>query len=351
MRTYMKITILLIVFITFLILASVIYAQDYYSFPGDVIHSVSRDYNNGQLIITAAGSVIIIDAGNGQIVQQFQLPNRSWIAEVGNPDYEMIYGIYAESDWTSGLYCINRTSGQIITTTLQEYHDENAVLQDETRIYVVSDNDSSGISPEDSGIVFVYSKTDLSLIEQWPCIDNPNNGTYNETDNLIYTSTWHSRVPYSIDVDPWSGDDYYRIGCYEPDRGGECIGIYEVDGFIAGMVVTGDGRVVAGLEGSIMWESPTLAVLDDPLVEVFITDTELYSLDIDIATNRLFGAVRDYTTGESRLNGRILMWDYDTGEYEFMDTGVEGLRHVTYCDEKLYGITEKDNKLYHIDID
>lgn len=339
-----------------LILVQSILAQGFHTFGPGTISSVRRDSMEGRFVITSGETVYLVNADDCQIVEEYQLPFWALTVEPGNPADDMYYGIGEIGvDYpTANVFSIDLSTGQITSTNIGIGFHARVILQDETRIFVVSSNSAPAIPGEDRGRVFVFSKTDLTPLEDWQCKDRPRVGIINNADGKIYVPSIESQYGTVMDEGMTypSNEFWYYLGCYDSNRGGELIyEDYKIPGLVTGMAVMNDGAVVAGMSGAIDWQKPNLAIINDPIEEIYIPGIDLSPLDCDIETNRIFAAVRDYNTGKRYSNGLILNWDYDTGEYEIIDSGIQGLREVTYCDGKLYGITTKDNKLYVIDID
>jgi outer membrane protein assembly factor BamB len=116
------------------------------------------------------------------------------------------------------------------------------------------------------------------------------------------------------------------------------------------MALMSDGAIVIGLCGEKAYkvQAPTLAVIDEDTEYVNLEDYSVMAMDYDRNTNRVFFSAFD-PGGEP--DGDVIVWDYDTGEYEIINTGIRNLRIVKFLDGKLYASTQRNNKLYVIEID
>ncbi len=126
---------------------------------------------------------------------------------------------------------------------------------------------------------------------------------------------------------------------------------FTVEGSISGLAITGDCTPVVGLAD--IKENPnipasTFAILSDPIEYVDIYPYHVIAMDLDPAADRLICSVYDY---EEETGGHILVWDYNTREYEVTEPGIKGMNIIKFLDGKLYTANGKDNKIYVIPID
>lgn len=141
-----------------------------------------------------------------------------------------------------------------------------------------------------------------------------------------------------------------RIGRYDPSREGLLVEEYTVSGSVAGLGFANNGTLIVGLSGDKEngVSASTLAIISDPIEYVDIENYHVVCMDYDTGTERAFCSVYDYMDDSG---GHILVWDYNTREYEVIDVGVDDIMMVKFLDGKLFFSDGKDNKMYVITID
>jgi outer membrane protein assembly factor BamB len=140
------------------------------------------------------------------------------------------------------------------------------------------------------------------------------------------------------------------IGIYDPERSGGLLEEINVRGGVNGIVALDNGLLVAGLETS-GWdtsdETPLLAIIGDNLEDWERDGYDVVSMCVDESTNRIYCIL--YTGGH--VIGDILVWDYDTYEFDIIQTGLDMLSLPAFLEGKLYCGGRNDNKIYIVDVD
>jgi hypothetical protein len=330
------------------------YGTDYYMVNAEEIENVVVDDMPNQIIVTAGSALFIMNADNGSIIDTFQPNIWMWLAIPSEPTDGKIYGVGENNDIAvvqDLVFSLERGSHVINQFTLTEGYHANYILQDDPNLYIIGSNKTPGTPKEDWGKIFVVRKSDMAEIAEWPCEEWPSMGIMK--DNLIYIPCgqigWHD-----IGGDGgfnWEEDQaVMNIGCYDTLRNGQEVGLYETHAYIAGLGTVADGTIIVGHENYPEYNQPIITVLTDPLEEIYIPQIAMRSMDIDKQTNRVFGPLLDQYGGSEESTGYVLIWDYDTRDYEIINTGIEGLRYVTYCNGFLFGWAARDNKLYKIPV-
>jgi hypothetical protein len=177
---------------------------------------------------------------------------------------------------------------------------------------------------------------------------------YNNNNDLIYVPRYSAYFTDSNEDGEfgYEGDESISdIGCYDPSRDGAMVSEYFVHGTVIGLCIMDDGTLVAGISGYNLYNDPTISTVAENPIEISIPDVYLQSIDKAPNSNIVYGAAWDYYSGKQALNGYILSWNYNTGEYQILNSGIPVLVSVTYHNNILYGTTGEDNIMYVIPLD
>ena len=348
MKKGLYVFLLAIIAVVGILLLKPVFGSGYYSIGNGPISDIQIDYIPGQLLIASAHSIFIFDTESNEPVDEYELAC-SYVdrGNPGNPQNNYIYGfggLFAE-------FSLNRTTEDVESAALANDFIPNVQLQDQDKLYAIFQDQSLG--PDSmGGKIFVFDKGDLSLENVWPCEMWPELALYDyENQKIIVAQGYTTSYSESL-YSPWEEGVQWlsNVGIYNPSRSGELIQEYTIQGSIAGLAQASDGIIIVGLAGNKEnWvPASTLAVLSDPIRYVDIENYQVACMDYDTANDRVIASV---SIDDSEIGISILVWYYDTGEYEIIESDVHPMLIIKYYDGKAYTSTGKDNRLYVIPID
>jgi len=334
-----------------LLILTKVFAQEYYLIGEGPISVIEYDNSINRLLVTSGTVLFIVNPVNGDIDEDYETEIAADDIIRGLPQDDFIYEIGSQEG------CSINTQTSVINSYYMpdDFFPSYKILQDSEKLYVTCKDMNIG-QPGLTDKIVVFNKADLSQEAIWLCEEFPKYAIYDYENNLIVIAAGmaHSHNPAGIPYIPAGPGIQWlsNIGWYDPLRQGNLITEVTVEGSISGLALMSDGTVVAGLtyktaneEGA--WAS-TLAIISDPIEYIGIGTYHVVAMDCDSANDRLICSLYDY---EEESGGHILVWDYNTREYNIIEAGVSQLIIIKYMDGKLYASNSKDNKVYVIDID
>jgi hypothetical protein len=347
-RFYLLGIIILVIVIPLILLPA--FGQSYYPIGNGDIYDIELDAVPGQLIIPSGESLYIVRMSDINILDEFEIPGITTNdLEYGITESDHIYLVGAGNDgWVEGS--LDRNTNEINNYNIDVNYIPTVQLQDDYKLYAICQDQSPGPGSM-GGKIFVFNKDDLSLENVWPCEMWPELALYDyENQKIIIAQGYTTSYSESV-YSPWEEGVQWlsNVGIYDPSRSGELIQEYTVQGSIAGLTQASDGTIIVGLAGDKEnWvHASTLAVLSDPIRYVDIENYQVACMDYDTANDRVIASV---SIDDSEIGISILVWYYNTEEYEIIESDVQPMLILKYYDGKVYTSTGKDNRLYVIDI-
>jgi len=342
---------ILVIVVALYMLITPVFGQPFYTIGEGPIRDIVLDANPGNFIVVSGHAVYVIRGSDGEIIDIYQVPD-IYVQDIipSNPQANYLYCIGGCSNGAIEI-TIDRASHMIASVPIGPAMTLYAQLQDNDRLYAIC-HDQKLYEDEYSNVIRVFDKSDLSDVGTWPCEPWPEYAQYdNNSDTIIIAQS--IAVPYKEGeyVPSESGVQWLsRIGRYNPSREGLLVEEYTVSGSVAGLAINNDGNLIVGLAGEKENGIPasTFAIISDPIEYLDIDNYHVVCMDYEIATDRAFCSVFNYL---DETGGHILVWDYNTREYEIIEVGVDDIMMVKFLDGKLFFSDSKDNKLYVITID
>ena len=272
------------------ILVMPVFGQPFHTIGNGPIHDIEVDVNSNQIIVVSGHTIYIIQASDGQVVEEFQVQDIN-ISDIkpGTPQTSFIYGLGGNSD--GGVaFSINRTNNDVLTVILGSLMLPYEIVQDNERLFGVC-HDQKLYEDEYSNIICVLSKASLTSLGTWPCEKWPFYSLYDIVNSLIIVGEGLPR-PYGGPDEPDSpyaaGTKWMsKIGIYDTNRMGELVDEYIVEGSATGLAYAGDGALIVGLAGEKESgvAASTFGIISDPIEYIDVEYYHVVCMDYDTATD------------------------------------------------------------------